>query len=154
MFNEIRRQDKKLDNAEALRILESGQYGILSTIGSSGYAYGVPICYTYDNGCIYFHCAKEGHKLENIKHNNKVSFCVVGNSTLLPQSFSMNYESVIAFGKAREVFKDEKRTALEAIVAKYSPDYKIEGFEYIRNSSDDTRLFKIEIEHMSGKGKK
>lgn len=151
MFKEMRRQDKKLDNAEAIRILEDGQYGILSTIGSSGYAYGVPISYTYCNDCIYFHCAVEGQKLDNIEFNNKVSFCVVGNTIPLPQSFSVKYESVIIFGKALEIFESEKRTALEAIVAKYSPDFKEEGSEYIRNSSGDTRLFKIEIEHMTGK---
>lgn len=154
MFKEMRRKDKKLDNAEALRILESGQYGILSTTGSSGYAYGVPISYTYDNGCIYFHCAVEGQKLDNIQFNNKVSFCVVGNAIPLPESFSMIYESVIAFGTALEVFENEKQTALEAIVAKYSPDFTKEGSEYIRNSSGDTRLFKIIIEHMTGKARR
>ena len=151
MFKEMRRKDKKLDNAKALRILEAGQYGILSTTGSSGYAYGLPISYTYGNGCIYFHCAVDGQKLDNIKFNNKVSFCVVGNAIPLPQSFSMIYESVIAFGKALEVFAGEKQATLEAIVAKYSPAFTKEGLEYIKSSLGNTRIFKIEIEHMTGK---
>ena len=151
MFKEMRRKDKKLDNTEALRILEAGQYGILSTTGSNGYAYGVPISYAYVNNCIYFHCAAEGHKLDNIEQNDRVSFCVVGDTAILPESFSVRYKSVILFGRALEVFGEEKRTALEAIIAKYSPDYIKEGSEYIKNSSGDTRLFKIEIEHMTGK---
>ncbi|HYE83123.1 MAG TPA: pyridoxamine 5'-phosphate oxidase family protein [Clostridia bacterium] len=154
MFKEMRRQDRKIDNSEALRILEEGQYGILSTTGSSGYAYGVPISYACGSGCIYFHCAVEGQKLENIKHNNKVSFCVVGNTTPLPQSFSVNYESTIVFGKAAEISGSEKQAALEALISKYSPAFTKEGLKYIENSSAETRVFKIEIEHMTGKARK
>ena len=154
MFKEMRRQDRKIDSTEAIRILEAGQYGILSTTGSNGYAYGVPISYTYNNDGIYFHCAVEGQKLENIKYNNKVSFCVVGNTTPLPKSFSVNYESVVAFGRAVEVFEGEKQAALETIVAKYSAAFTEEGLKYIKNSSGDTRIFKIEIEHMTGKARK
>ncbi|KUO68001.1 MAG: MFS transporter [Clostridia bacterium BRH_c25] len=154
MFREMRRQDRKIDNEEAIRILEAGQYGILSTTGSSGYAYGVPISYTYSSSSIYFHCAMEGQKLENIMHNNKVSFCVVGPTTILSQSFSVNYESVVAFGRAKEVFEDEKQAALEALVSKYSAAFTKEGLEYIRKSSSVTRMFKIEIEHMTGKARR
>jgi len=154
MFREMRRQDRKIDDSEAIRILTDGQYGILSTTGSNGYAYGVPISYAYRNNSIYFHCAMEGQKLDNIKHNNKVSFCVVGNTTPLPESFSVNYESVIAFGNAIEVFDVEKQAALETIAAKYSAGYMEKGLEYIRNSSGNTRIFKIEIAHMTGKARR
>jgi nitroimidazol reductase NimA-like FMN-containing flavoprotein (pyridoxamine 5'-phosphate oxidase superfamily) len=154
MFKEMRRQDRKIDHTEVIRILEAGQYGILSTTGSNGYAYGVPISYAYSNDSIYFHCAVEGQKLENIKHNNKVSFCVVGNTTPLPESFSVNYESIVAFGRAVEVFEDEKQAALEAFIAKYSAAYTAEGLKYIKSSSGKTRIFKIEIEHMTGKARR
>ncbi|MHB1393527.1 MAG: pyridoxamine 5'-phosphate oxidase family protein [Clostridia bacterium] len=154
MFKEMRRQDRLIDNSEAIRILEAGQYGILSTTSSSGYAYGVPISYTYSNGSIYFHCAVEGQKLENIKYNNKVSFCVVGETTPLPQNFAVNYESTIVFGKAVEIFESEKQTALEAIVEKYSAAFTKEGLEYIRKSSGNTRMFKIQIEHLTGKARR
>ncbi len=154
MFKEMRRQDRLIDNSEAIRVLEAGQYGILSTTGSNGYAYGVPISYTYSNGSIYFHCAVDGQKLENIEHNNKVSFCVVGEITPLPQDFAVNYESTIVFGKAVEVFESEKQTALEAIVAKYSAAFTKEGLEYIRKSAAATRIFKIEIEHLTGKARR
>lgn len=154
MFKEMRRQDRKIDDTEAIKVLEAGQYGILSTTGSNGYAYGVPISYTYSSGSIYFHCATEGNKLDNISHNNKVSFCVVGATTPLPQRFSVNYESVVVFGKALEVFEGEKQSALEAIIAKYSPAFTKEGLAYIKASSDETRIFKIEIEHMTGKARR
>ena len=41
----------------------------------------VTVSYThllvYKDGKIYFHCAKNGHKLDAIKQNKKVSFCVI-----------------------------------------------------------------------------
>jgi nitroimidazol reductase NimA-like FMN-containing flavoprotein (pyridoxamine 5'-phosphate oxidase superfamily) len=153
MFREIRRQDRKIDNEQAAAILEAGQYGVLSTTGSNGYAYGVPLSYVYSNGIIYFHCAPEGQKLDNIEHNNKVSFCVVGATELLPAMFSTNYESVIIFGKASEVFDDEKQAALEAIIKKYSPGFMEKGMKYISASSGKAKVIKIEIEHMSGKSR-
>ncbi|HWR62344.1 MAG TPA: pyridoxamine 5'-phosphate oxidase family protein [Clostridia bacterium] len=154
MFREMRRQDRKIDDKEAVRILEEAQYGILSTTGSSGCAYGVPLSYAYTDGLIYFHSATEGQKLDNISYNNKVSFCVVGKTTPLPQSFSVNYESVVVFGKAVEAFDEEKQAALEAIIAKYSPEFTAEGLKYIKNSSGRARIFKIEIEHMTGKARR
>lgn len=155
MFREMRRKDRLIEHSEAIRILAEGQYGILSTNGSAnGYAYGVPLSYAYGNNCIYFHSATEGQKLESIRHSNKVSFCVVGPIEPLPKAFSVNYESVIAFGNAIEIFGDEKQAALEALVGKYSSDFTKEGLEYIKNASAKTRLFKIEIEHITGKARR
>lgn len=153
MFREMRRQDRKTDDKQALRILESGEYGILSTSGSNGYAYGVPVSYAYSEGCIYFHCAVEGHKLDNIAHNNKVSFCVVGETEVLPGNFSTKYESVVVFGKASEVNGDEKREALMTILRKYSPKFMDKGIEYIKADASKTKVIKIEIEHMTGKSR-
>jgi hypothetical protein len=78
----------------------------------------------------------------------------VGNTTLLPQRFSVSYESVIAFGKVMEIFEGEKQAALETIISKYSPAFTKEGLAYIKSSSGDTRIFKIEIEHLTGKANK
>lgn len=151
MFREMRRQDRKINDAEAIRILVEGQYGILSTTGSNDYAYGVPISYAYSNGSIYFHCAAEGQKLDNIKHNSKVSFCVVGSTELLPDKFSTKFESTIVFGKAFEIFDDEKQEALVLILKKYSPGFIDKGMKYISADSVKTKVIKIEVEHISGK---
>lgn len=154
MFREMRRKDRRLDEKEAITILEAGQYGVLSVCGSNGYAYGVPLSYVYSDGSIYFHGATEGQKLDDIKYNNKVSFCVVGKTTPLPKDFAVNYESVIAFGRAMELFDEEKQAALEAIIAKYSADYTAEGLVYIRKAFEATKIVKIEIDHMTGKSRR
>ena len=97
----MRRKDKALQNSEIEKILQHGEYGVLSTMDEGGQPYGVPLNYVYMNDCIYCHCALAGHKLENIAINSRVSFCVVGDTCLLPEEFSTEFESVILFGTGR-----------------------------------------------------
>jgi uncharacterized protein len=103
MVIKMRRSDRELSLSEAREILKNGEYGILSTTSTDGQPYGVPLNYCYLRDSIYFHCALEGHKLENIRENNRVSFCVVGNTELLPETFSSKYESAIVFGNISEL---------------------------------------------------
>ncbi len=154
MFREMRRKDRELKKDEAIEILKRNDYGVLSTIGENGYPYGVPVNFVFLNNSIYFHCATEGHKLDNILYNGKVSFCVVGETAILPEKFSTNFESAIVFGRAEEVFDDEKGTALIEILNKYSSDYIEEGKEYIKKASKFTKVIKINIEHISGKARR
>jgi nitroimidazol reductase NimA-like FMN-containing flavoprotein (pyridoxamine 5'-phosphate oxidase superfamily) len=86
----IRRKEREITTQEAIEILDSAEYGVLSTVGEDDQPYGVPICYVHKNGSIYFHCALGGHKLDNIRHNEKVSFCVVGKTKVLPEKFALN----------------------------------------------------------------
>lgn len=154
MFRKMRRDDKKLTIEESIDILNIGEVGVLSTISSYGYPYGVPLNYAVKEGHIYFHCAKEGYKLENIKNNARVSFCVVSDVELLPSKFDTNYKSVIVFGKAKEVLGEEKIDGLKAIVNKYSKNYLKEGEKYIQNASKNIKIIKIDVEHITGKGQK
>jgi Predicted flavin-nucleotide-binding protein len=151
MFQEMRRKDRSMDNEKSIGLLEKGQYGILSTVGENGYTYGVPLNYTYNRDNIYFHCAEEGYKLKNILYNNKVSFCVVGNTAPIPEKFSYKFESVVVFGKAEEVSGIEKEEALVSLVKKYSNEFVDKGLEYIRKDSCKTKVVKITIDHMTGK---
>ncbi|GAA0086402.1 pyridoxamine 5'-phosphate oxidase family protein [Clostridium sp. CTA-7] len=154
MFKEMRRKDREIEALEAIEVLKKCEYGILSTVDENGYPYGVPLSYVYANDSIYFHSAVEGHKLENIKKNDKVSFCVVGQTDVLPDKFSTKYESVIIFGRAKEVFDDEKNAALLELINKYSADYIEKGKTYIKNANDKTKVIKISIDHISGKGRR
>ena len=157
-FYEIRRQDRILDKARAIELLQTAEYGFLS-LGESrnGYAYGIPISFAYslEDNALYFHCAPEGHKLDNLKRNNKVSFCVVGNTKPLSEKFSTVYESVIVFGQAEIAQTDEdKRFALRKLIEKYSPEYLEAGEKYMESSLNKTLTFKINIEHITAKARK
>jgi nitroimidazol reductase NimA-like FMN-containing flavoprotein (pyridoxamine 5'-phosphate oxidase superfamily) len=143
-----------ITNVETLSILERGEYGILSTVSSNNEPYGVPLNYCLINECIYFHCAVEGRKLNNINKNPKVSFCVVGKTEVLPDKFGTNYESCIVQGSVSESFGGEKQLALEGLIHKYSKNFVSEGLKYIEKLKDKTRVFKISIESISGKARK
>lgn len=151
MFQEMRRKDRKSDLSEAKELLKNGEYGVLSTAGENGYAYGVPLNYVYLNDSLYFHCATEGEKLKNILYNNKVSFCVVGKACILPEKFSTKYESVIVFGRANEVSDEEKKAALLELIHKYSSEYMEKGRDYMEKAFKVIKVIKIDVEHISGK---
>ena len=152
MFREIRLKDRVINNEKAIEIIKKGSFGVLATIGKDGYPYGVPLNYTYFDNCICFHCAKTGHKLENIDFNKKVSFCVVTKSDVLGNEFDTDYESAIVFGKAAVITDDsEKRDILLSVINKYSADYLKAGNNYMKKYWDETKVIKIRIEHLSGK---
>ncbi|NLJ79995.1 MAG: pyridoxamine 5'-phosphate oxidase family protein [Firmicutes bacterium] len=153
MQRPIRRKEFALDRDQAWKLLESGEYGILATIGPQGYPYGLPISYVLFKDAIYFHCGLQGHKLENLRYNEKVSFTVVGKTELVPAEPAVNYESVIALGLASEVGGGEKVKALQELVRKYAPDFEKEHQEIIASQQDLTVVIKIEIRTITGKSR-
>ncbi|MDU1903766.1 MAG: pyridoxamine 5'-phosphate oxidase family protein [Dysgonomonas sp.] len=157
MFREIRRKNRELTGERITELLRDSEYGFLS-LGTSdnGYAYGVPISYAYDdvNKVLYFHCAPEGHKLDNIKKNNHISFCVIGKTQPIADKYTTLYESVIAFGEAEIIDSDdEKRNALRLLLKKYSVGYEEVGEKYIDGSWDRTTAFKLSVQHITAKAK-
>ncbi len=153
VFTEMRRIDRKLTETEAIEILERCEYGILSTIGEDGYPYGVPVSYVMSSNKIYLHAAKGvGKKFTNIQNNPKVCFTVVGNTEVLPSQFGTKYESVIIFGEAKVL--QDKCSALEKMVEKYSMEYKEAGAKYIDAAMDKVDIYEITIEFISGKARR
>ena len=150
----MRRKDRELTKQEAAKMLESAEYGILSTIGEDKQPYGVPLSYVYKNDSIYFHCALNGHKLDNIKANATVSFCVVGNTKVLPDKFATEYESAVVFGVATEVVCAERYDALLWLLEKYSPGFIEEGKQYIKKKDNATKVIKVKISDVSGKARR
>ena len=153
-FRPIRRQDRLLDIPAAERLLERGEYGFLAMCSPEGYGYGIPISYAYvpERGCIYFHCAPEGHKLEAIAANDRVSFCVVGDTRIYP--YTTAYESAHLFGRIGIVEGDEERwDALYRLRAKYNPELGDAPDGYMRKSFGRTVVLRLDIEHLSGKAK-
>jgi nitroimidazol reductase NimA-like FMN-containing flavoprotein (pyridoxamine 5'-phosphate oxidase superfamily) len=147
----MRREEREIDEIEARKILEKGEYGVLSTVGADGEPYGVPLNFVYREGEIHLHAALDGRKLENLKHLNHASFCVVGSTQLQPEMFSTRYECAIASGEVRELFGEEKLRSLLWLVQKYSPDFQAEGAKYIASREELTRVFALHVAHLTGK---
>ena len=161
-ISKIRRKDRALDEPSTLEILLSAEYGVLSLADMSASdgapaAYGVPLDFVFDGsrGCIYFHCAKAGRKLDCLRNSPLASFCVVGKTRILPEKFSTEYESVIAECRAVVVSDARERAeALEMLVRKYSPEHVQKGLEYIAAAAERTEVVRLEILEFSGKSRR
>jgi nitroimidazol reductase NimA-like FMN-containing flavoprotein (pyridoxamine 5'-phosphate oxidase superfamily) len=152
MIREMRRSKQVMPDEEVDRILNSHTAGVLAVAGDDDYPYAVPLSYIYKDGRIYFHCAREGHKLDGIRRNDKVSFCVIDKDDIKPEEITTYFQSVIVFGRARIVTDDGvKRAALEALAGKYSPGFEEKSSEAIKRDLEKTCVVEIEIGHKSGK---
>ncbi|MBM7558728.1 pyridoxamine 5'-phosphate oxidase family protein [Marinitoga litoralis] len=151
MFRKMRREDRLLSNEEAIKILISCSHGVLACLGDNDYPYAIPLNYVYYNNKIYFHSAKEGHKIDAIKNNNKVSFSVVEKEIVISEKYSTYFKSAIIFGKARIVTGKEKTEAFWALVEKYSSNRPKDEKEKMINNCDSSHIIAIDIEHISGK---
>lgn len=147
----MRRSDRELSMEETLKILNTADYGVLTTTGSDGFPYAVPVNFVYDGGKIYFHCAKNfGHKQKNIEFCSKICFTAVTQHTVLPQKFTTLFESAVVFGTAEKI-ELKKEFALELLVKKYCSDYVEQGKEEIKKLFDVTDIYMITPKKISGK---
>ena len=152
MFRDMRRKKQLLSEAETIEILQTGTSGVLAVLGDEDYPYAVPLSYAYKDGKLYFHFATEGHKLDGIRKNSKVSFCVIQADAVVPHAFTTHYRSAVVFGKARLLTEDsEKKYALQCLVEKYSPAFAAEGDVEIEREWKQVCAAEVQIEHMTGK---
>lgn len=155
MFRSMRRTRLALDERECREILERGEYGVLAVQGDGGYPYAIPLNYVFVDGAIYFHSAKEGHKIDAIAREAKASFCVVDESAVVPERFATAYKSVIAFGRIRIVVEQEERNrALNALVEALSPHVAQESKRAEIDScrlNDSVAVLAFEPELITGK---
>jgi nitroimidazol reductase NimA-like FMN-containing flavoprotein (pyridoxamine 5'-phosphate oxidase superfamily) len=146
-------QKRFISEEEAYAILDRGSYGVLSTVSPDGQPYGIAVnyCCSEEEKCIFFHCAKEGRKLNHISENSRVAFLVVGPNEVIPEKLTTRFESVSVEGDAHIVSdENEKREILLAICRKFAPN-KENIDDIITKSSAATAVVKINIQKISGK---
>lgn len=149
----MRRFKQQISNEECIEVLKNEKRGVLSLIGDDGYPYGIPLNHYYDEkeNALYFHGAKEGHKVDAIKNCNKVSYCVYEKGIQKENHWSLNVRSVIVFGRMSFVEDlEECKKIGRNIWWKFNQDEK-ELEEEIKHSLTRVLCLKISIEHMTGK---
>ncbi len=152
MFRPMRRARQQLSQEQAREIMERGRTGVLALLGDQGYPYALPINYVWHEGRIYFHCAREGHKLDAIAACPKVSLCVVDRDQVQPEKFTTLYRSAIAFGRARRLEPGEASLqAIRLLNRKYAPGLEAQGEAAIEKSWAQLCLVEIQVEHLTGK---
>ena len=150
-FRPMRRFKQQLTEEECIAILRMMPRGVLAVLGDGGYPYTVPLDFVYDEGKIYFHCAKEGHKLDAIRACDKVSFCVLNEGVKEPDSWWYHFKSVVCFGRMHVVEDPAlKNASLRLLGAKYFPqDYDINAD--MAQDAPNALVLELQIEHLSGK---
>lgn len=152
MFRDMRRKNQLLSQEESIKILAGGTSGVLALYGDKEYPYAVPMSYVYHDGKIYFHGARQGHKVDAIKNHHKASFCVISQDMVVPQEYTTYFGSVIAFGRIDIITdKQEEQEALEILADKYYPQDFLEHRQKMIEDYKAICMIKLDIEHLTGK---
>lgn len=153
MFREMRRKRQMLGKEECEEILNRGTSGVLALLGDDAYPYAVPISYVYEDGKLYFHSARSGHKLDAVREYPKASFCVIDQDQIVPEEYTTYFRSVIAFGSIRILEnEEEKRNAIEKLTIRYAPEESEENRQKaIEREWTPLCMLEMTIEHLSGK---
>ena len=150
-FRKMRRSAQALSVEECEDILGTAKRGTLAVIGYRDYPYSIPINFLYDDGRLFFHCAREGHKLDAIRICDKACFTVIDEPVKEPGEWWYHVRSVICFGRVRLMEEGEDKMArLRQIGEKYFPEgYDIDG-DLLKNGPR-AEVIEFIIEYMSGK---
>lgn len=151
MFRPMRRHKQQLTQEECLKVLTEEPRGVMAVHGEDGYPYAFPMDFVLENGKLYFHCAKSGHKLDALAEDPRVSFCVMDEGFRKPGEWPLNIRSVIIFGRV-SVVEDpaEVKRIAKLLGLKYYPSAE-EVDEEIRKAIDRMLLLELTPDHMTGK---
>ena len=153
MFRNIVRTKQALPEEECIAILKKELRGVLSVLGDNDYPYGMPLNHYYndEDGRLYFHSGKSGHRIDAIRRHPKASFCVYDEGTRENGNWYLTFKSVIVFGRIEIV---EDREKIYDIARKLSRKFTDDD-EYIenevKNSGPGTLMFALVPEHITGK---
>ena len=128
----MRRKDRQVSAEEAMEYLKASVYGVLSTVGPDGEPYGIPLTYAVEEG-----------------GNPRAHFVAVQETNVLPEEFSIEYKSVMVSGNLEEIEDREEKVRCAQIVGDKYSTISSEG--YANRAVDKIRVFRLKIEHISGK---
>lgn len=149
----MRRFKQELPYDECLHILQKNHSGTLALCDKESYPYALPLSYVYDENCIYFQSAKEGHKIDILQKNPKVSFCIIDQDVIQPLEYTTYFKSVIVFGYIEILEENESKIIpLKELGSKYAPDNTEEALEKeIQTGINDLVILKMNIVKITGK---
>ena len=153
MFRRMRRFKQQLSEEDCIAVLKAERRGVLSMIGDGGYPYGIPMNHWYcpEDGKIYFHGAKSGHKIDAVTKCSKVSYCVYDAGYREEGQWALNVRSVVVFGHIGFVTDEKKvREIGESLLRKFTDDEDYIQKE-IQNALPRAQCLELTIDHMTGK---
>ena len=149
----MRRKEKQITDPDLLQAIIRKATVCRIALAEDNVPYIVPVNFGYRDGCLFFHSAPEGRKIDMLRSNDTVCFEMEVDTELVrgekPCKWTMKYQSLIGYGKAVVIEEPQaKKDALDVIMAHYGagPD-----LEYPDSVMDKFVIVKITVQSMTGK---
>lgn len=156
----MRRSDRAQSLEFAQALIDRCTYGVVAISTGEDTPYCLPLSLVRVDNRLYFHCAKQGRKLDLLRRNPKVCVTFVGTSEPAyvesNNTFTDYFQSAMVTGTASEVLDDdEKIEALRALCTKVTPEgMSGDNFERaVSGSLAVTGVWRIEMEEITAKAK-
>ena len=153
----MRRQDRAQDRAFSLELIDRCTHWVIAISTGEPAPYCLPLSFARVGDDLFFHCAREGRKVDLLRRFPQVCVTFVGDDRpafVPPAMYTTYFQSAIVTGTASEVTDpQEKAAALRALCQKVTPDH-MDGFETaVEQSLAVTAVWKVHMEDISGKAK-
>ncbi|MDR1788701.1 MAG: pyridoxamine 5'-phosphate oxidase family protein [Treponema sp.] len=118
----MRRKDREQPYEWALKCADRSVWATLCTVNADGSPYGTPVSIVREGERVYFHCAPEGQKVDNMRRDDRVALVCVGQAREPADRFTVEYESAVLRGRARELSgAAEKVRCLRLLCLRHTP---------------------------------
>lgn len=155
----MRRKDREVTDLQEMEQIIAGCKVCHVAMVDNGMPYLVPMNFGYElrDGilALYFHCAKEGRKLDILKNNNNVCFelCIEGEPVYAketPCSSGYYYQSVIGNGKMEMVSDVQEKCKGLSLLMKQVAEAEV---FFNKDQADTVCVLKIVSADFTGKKK-
>jgi uncharacterized protein len=148
----MRRKDKQIKDKETIQWILKEALFCRIALCHHHKPYLLPMNFGFKDNSLYLHSAPEGKKIDILKENPNLCFQMDIKKELVPSKkacdWGVRYYSVVGSGKACFIHdQEEKRQALDVIMAKYSWD----DFQYSRDDLKKVTLIKVKITELTAK---
>lgn len=153
----MRRTDRAQNRDFSLSLIDRCTHGVMALSTGEAVPYCLPLSFVRIGDDLYFHCAREGRKIDLLRRFPQVCVTFVGDDRPVfvpPAMYTTYFQSAIVTGTASEVEDpEEKAAALQALCRKLTPE-DMDGFHpAVEKSLPVTAVWKVHMEEISGKAK-
>lgn len=153
----MRRSDRAQSREFSLALIDRCTHGVMALSTGEAVPYCLPLSFVRVGDDLYFHCARQGRKVDLMRRFPQVCVTFVGDDRpafLAPAEYTTYFQSAIVTGTASEVNDPvEKTEALRALCQKVTPEYMGSFEAAIEKSLAVTAVWKVHMEGISGKAK-
>lgn len=150
----MRRTDRERDKEFALDVIDHCDMGVVAVSTGSDVPYCLPLSLVRKDDMLYFHCARQGKKIDLLKRNPWVSITFVGQNEPAQDEFTTYYKSAMVTGCAFEIMEpEEKIEALRLLSQRFNPGNMDQFDAAIERSLRVTSVWSIRMESITAKQK-